>query len=238
MTMSRTGRIGRAIAAAGLTLGLSAGVASAVTVANQRENTYVGGAGIIDLTPSSTGPRDAIFSFTWSGVDSIADSVAATIEFEATQPFDIFLDQYDTSDPAATTHLSLEKISGFGATAGSGTVVTGTRDCAVSPSAFIAAAAACSFVSGTGTGVETFLPGTNPILADLEAGFYRIGLSEIGLTGTEDPFLPEFGPGPEFTNGDGVVLRVEEIPLPATHLMLIGALGAVVALRRHRRGTA
>ena len=235
MTMSRTGRIGRGIAAATLALTLGAGAAAAATVANQRENTFVNGTtGLIDLAVTGAGTNTLEFAFTWSGVTDYDNSVAATIEFQLDAPADIFFDQYDTSDGGATSFLSLAQIPAFGAPLGAETAVTGSRTCDFTPSSRINSAGVCSFVSETSAGAD-YLPGTNPILANLSAGHYRLGLAEVGLSASEDPLVPEFGRFPEDTLGDGVVLRVEEIPLPATHLMLIGALGTVVALRRRKQ---
>lgn len=164
-----------------------------------------GTSGVLQGTGSvtSTGPADDVVGFEF---DWSLTRYSAFIEFTSTKAFQLFFTGFGPSDALTHTGFVFEEVGG-----------TRFTDDVVGPCGALALAPVagpfCDHISGASSTATT--PSAIPLFGTMAPGTYMIGISEANT--------PVVG---------SASFAAVAVPLPATALLLLGALGGLAVYRR------
>lgn len=202
-----------------VSLPLLAGAVSAATVTGQ--NSSAGGGAVV--TPGTGG--DFSTNMTWARGSS-DPTIANYVTFTSALPVEIFLGAYSavSSEPVEIS-LIVQKTD-----ATDTSIILDTFEVTGYARSPVCSGAALSVLDGPCTALELLMasgdaPGpTDSLFGELGAGSYRVGMMETGVVSA--------------ISVGSLTVNVAEVPVPATALLLVGAVGGLAGLRSRRRRSA
>ncbi len=161
------------------------------------------------LTPvTSTFSGGATVDFGWS-----ATKASAWVEFTTTRTFDLFFDDYSSSDTADRSAAFLVNKTTLDR------IVNMPTTCSQTSAAVLPEIQGdCNFIGAVGNPIAYDPSSVDPLYENVAAGTYYLGFYEAAQPSS------------------GVInFSIAEVPLPAGGLLLFGALGGLAALRKRKK---